>query len=274
MIIQRNPAVAGTFYEEQPTKLLAQVAKCFAANETPESKLPFIGGMVPHAGLMYSGHVAAALYALLEIPKRLIILCPNHTGRGRPVAIQREGVWKLPLGEMKIDRELADELRAETRLFEEDSTAHAREHSLEVQLPFLYVLDPEIRFVPVCIGVPRWDICESVGHAVAKVVARHLPGERIGILASSDLNHHQSHDVTMTKDNMVIERMLELDEVGLWKKVREEKISMCGVLPTTAMIIAAKQLGATRAILVKHATSGDINGDYNSVVGYASIAVC
>src|SRR5688500_5814037 len=133
----REPAVAGTFYERSPDRLRGQVAECFAANSTSAAREKIIAAVVPHAGLMYSGHVAAAVYDAAELPRRLIILCPNHTGLGADVAINLRGSWRTPLGEVAIDEELATELAAASHVFEDDRTAHAREHSLEVQLPFL-----------------------------------------------------------------------------------------------------------------------------------------
>jgi MEMO1 family protein len=267
----RLPAVAGSFYEATPDRLRAQLAACFAPNPKPDTKEPFIGAVVPHAGLMYSGHVAAAFYALADLPKRFVILCPNHTGAGHYAAINREGDWRTPLGNVKIDRALADALMQKARVLGEDWRAHAREHSLEVQLPFLQLLLGEFTFVPICLAAPRYDFCEEVGNAIADVVATQ--SERIGILASSDLNHYENQQVTLQKDQRAIDQVLALDPRGLWHVVDEEDISMCGFIPTTTMLIAANKLGATRARLIKHATSGDINRDYSHVVGYASILV-
>jgi|SRR5438105_1379841 len=267
----RLPAVAGSFYESTPDRLRAQLAACFAPNPAPATKERFIGAVVPHAGLMYSGHVAAAFYALADLPKRLIILCPNHTGFGHYAAINREGDWRTPLGNVKIDSALADALMQNAAVLADDWRAHAREHSLEVQLPFLQQLLGDFTFVPICLAAPRYDLCQEVGNAIADVVATQH--ERVGIVASSDLNHYQNQEVTLKKDQRAIDQVLALDPRGLWRVVEEEDISMCGFIPTTAMLIAAKKLGATRARLVKHATSGDINGDYGHVVGYASILV-
>jgi MEMO1 family protein len=267
----RPPAVAGSFYEATPDRLRTQLAACFAPNPKPDKKERFIGAVVPHAGLMYSGHVAAAFYALADLPKRFVILCPNHTGAGHYAAINREGDWMTPLGSVNVDSALADALMQKARVLGEDWRAHAREHSLEVQLPFLQLLLGEFTFVPICLAAPRYDLCEEVGNAIADVVAAQ--SERIGILASSDLNHYENQQVTLKKDQRSIDQILALDPRGLWRVVDEEDISMCGFIPTTTMLIAAKKLGATRARLIKHATSGDINGDYGHVVGYASILV-
>jgi len=265
----RPPAVAGAFYEGTPERLRDQVAQCFAANSHAQTKERFIGAVVPHAGLMYSGHVAAAFYDLAELPKRFVILCPNHTGLGHFAAINREGDWRTPLGSVPVDTQLADALLAQTKVLGVDAKAHAREHSLEVQLPFLQQLLGDFTFVPICLGYPRYELCEEVGNAIAEVIA----DEPIGILASSDLNHYENQQTTLRKDQLAIDAVLALDPQRLWRVVEEEDISMCGFIPTTTMLIAAKQLGATTARLIKHATSGDVNGDYTGVVGYASIVI-
>jgi AmmeMemoRadiSam system protein B len=270
-MVTRPPAVAGTFYEGTPERLAAQVAACFAENLSPETAEHFIGAVVPHAGLMYSGHVAAAFYAMAELPRRFIILCPNHTGFGHFAAINREGEWLTPLGSVAVDTPLADALMQQSQLLADDARAHAREHSLEVQLPFLQQLLGDFTFVPICLGANRYDYCEEIGHAIAGVVA--AAGEPVGILASSDLNHYEDQKTTMVKDALAIEQVLALNPRELWRVVDESDISMCGFIPTTTMLIAARSLGASRARLMKHATSGDINHDYGHVVGYASIIV-
>jgi len=267
----RTPAVAGTFYEGTPERLAAQVAACFAENPEPETKERFIGAVVPHAGLMYSGHVAAAFYGMAELPRRFIILCPNHTGFGHFAAINRDGDWLTPLGSVSIDAPLAEALIQRSPLLAEDSRAHVREHSLEVQLPFLQQLLGEFTFVPICLGANRYDYCEEIGHAIATVI--QAADEPVGILASSDLNHYEDQKTTLRKDQAAIDAVLQLDPQELWRVVDELDISMCGFIPTTTMLIAAKQLGAKDARLIKHATSGDINGDYAHVVGYAAIVI-
>lgn len=265
----RPPAVAGSFYEASPERLRAQVQECFAANPKTATKERFVGAVVPHAGLMYSGHVAAAFYGLAELPKRFIILCPNHTGIGHFAAINREGEWRTPLGAVPVDTALADALMSKTRLLGDDWKAHAREHSLEVQLPFLQQLVGNFTFVPICLAAPRYAFCEEIGNAIADVVQN----EPIGILASSDLNHYANQEVTLIKDRRAIDQVLALDPDSLWRVVDEEDISMCGFIPTTTMLIAARKLGAQNARLIKHATSGDINHDYAHVVGYAAILI-
>ncbi len=270
-MVNRPPAVAGTFYEGTADLLAAQVAACFADNPEPEAKERFIGAVVPHAGLMYSGHVAAAFYAMAELPRRFIILCPNHTGVGHFAAINTEGHWSTPLGSVAIDTPLAEALMQHSRLLAEDSRAHAREHSLEVQLPFLQQLLGDFTFVPICVGANRYDYCEEIGAAIASAVS--AAGKPVGILASSDLNHYEDQKTTLRKDQVAIDEVLRLDPRALWRVVEELDISMCGFIPTTTMLIAAKLLGAKDARLIKHATSGDINGDYSHVVGYAAMVI-
>jgi len=268
----RPPAVAGTFYEADPARLRAQVEACIADNPTPPAdKQPFIGAVVPHAGLMYSGHVAAAFYIQAALPKRFIILCPNHTGAGHFAAINGDGAWRTPLGSATIDAPLAQSLMQRTKLLAEDSRAHAREHSLEVQLPFLQQLAGDFTFVPICLGAHRYDYCEEIGEVIAGVVADQ--DEPVGILASSDLNHYEDQAATLRKDQLAIDQVLALDPASLWRTIDEFDVSMCGFIPTTTMLIAARRLGAASARLLKHATSGDINGDYSHVVGYCSVAI-
>jgi AmmeMemoRadiSam system protein B len=270
----RPPAVAGAFYESDPARLRAQLAQCYADNPAAGKDEPFIGAVVPHAGLMYSGHVAAALYARLAIPSRLIILCPNHTGAGRAAAVSPDAQWLTPFGPATVDRDLSAEILSRSPLFESDSRAHAREHSLEVQLPFLQQLVPDLRFVPICLATRHYGACEQLGAALADVIDMHRKeGTQIALLASSDLNHYEDQATTLRKDQRAIDRVLALDPRGLWDVVEREGISMCGFIPTTIMLIAALQLGASGAHLIKHATSGDINGDYKAVVGYASIVI-
>lgn len=267
----RPPAVAGTFYEGTSDRLMRQVDSCFAANAPPPAKKErFLGAVVPHAGLMYSGHVAAALYAVADLPKRFVILCPNHTGAGHFAAINREGAWRTPLGEIAIDTPLADALMARTSVLAEDARAHAREHSLEVQLPFLQRLLGEFTFVPICLGAHRYEVAEEVGRAIAEVLA----GQRdVAILASSDLNHYEDQRETLRKDQLAIDQVLARNPRELWRVVGEYDVSMCGFIPTTTMLLAVNALGATEARLIKHATSGDVNGDYSHVVGYAAVLI-
>lgn len=264
----RHPAVAGRFYPKEQRKLLADIRSYVHPAATTIAAL---GCIVPHAGYMYSGHVAGAVYAHLEIPERCIVLCPNHTGMGTPLSIMSTGAWETPLGEVPIDSELASALLERFPLLSEDSSAHLAEHAIEVQLPFLQTRRKNLRFVPVAIGTRQFEALEAFGQAIGEVISRAQ--EPILVLASSDMNHYESDPVTRAKDHRAIDRILALDPKGLHEVVMNEEISMCGFGPAVAMLTAAKRLGATRAELIKYATSGDISGDRQMVVGYAGIAV-
>lgn len=266
----RHPAVAGMFYEGTSERLRRQIASLVAAEPEPERKTKFRGAVVPHAGLVYSGHVAAALYKSAELPKRFIILCPNHTGAGHFAAINREGAWRTPLGDLAIDTVLADALMARAPVLEDDARAHAREHSLEVQLPFLQELAGDCTFVPICLGARRFELARDVGLAIADVMKTN---DDVMLLASSDLNHYEDQATTLRKDQLAIDAILARDPERLWTVAEQQGVSMCGFIPTTAMLVAMNALGAADVRLVKHATSGDISGDYQRVVGYASVAV-
>jgi len=265
--IIRPAAVAGKFYPQDPKRLLASI-RAYLSEGPRQSAL---GCVVPHAGYMYSGHVAGAVYARLEVGRRCIVLCPNHTGQGTPLSIISRGSWQTPLGNAEIDSELADALMRTFPLLTEDSAAHRAEHAIEVQLPFLLALRPDIRFVPIAIGTRQFEVLEGLGLAIAEALAGiHEP---VLVVASSDMNHYESDPVTRVKDNKAIERILSLDARGLYDVVMEEEISMCGFGPTVAMLTTSLQRGATGAELVKYATSGDVSGDRQMVVGYAGIVV-
>ncbi len=264
----RPPAVAGRFYPDNPKRLTTDIRSYTDASET---KLEALGCVVPHAGYMFSGHVAGAVYARLQLPRRYIILCPNHTGMGKPLAIMSRGVWETPLGNVEVDQELADKLKQSFPQLMEDVDAHTAEHALEVQLPFLQVLAGEFTFVPITVGTGQFEVLAALGEALGRVISDE-DGWPL-IISSSDMNHYEPDDITRVKDRKAIDKMLALDPRGLFDVVHSAEISMCGYAPTIAMLTAAKRLGAREAQLVKYATSGDISGDRDLVVGYAGIAV-
>ena len=269
----REPAVAGRFYPASAQRLRAEIESYItpSADTTPEPKMPALGCVVPHAGYMYSGHVAGAVYRRLELPQRLIILCPNHTGMGEPLAIMSRGAWRTPLGDAPIAGELATELMRSMPLLSEDEEAHRAEHALEVQLPFLQVLDPNFQFVPIAIGTSNFEVLRALGVTIGNVLATQ--SDRVLIIASSDMNHYENDAVTRVKDRRAIDQLLALEPLGLYDVVRDGEISMCGYGPAVIMLTAAKRLGARHAELLRYATSGDISGDKNMVVGYAGIAI-
>jgi len=270
--IVRHPAVAGRFYPSDPDDLRAEVASYLSpASSVRQRPIQAIGCIVPHAGYVYSGHVAGAVFAGIEIPRRCIVLCPNHTGQGRPLAIMSEGSWQTPLGEVPVDSEIAGALKQRFPALQEDSVAHRAEHAAEVELPFLQVRQPELTFVPIALGATQYAILEQLGAALAEVIAAQK--DPILIVASGDMNHYESDVVTRAKDHRAIERILTLDPRGLHDVVTQQDISMCGLGPAVVLLTAARQLGAKSAELAKYATSGDVSGDREMVVGYAGVVV-
>ena len=207
----------------------------------------------------------------MEIPGRVILLGPRHFPRGAAFAILSDGAWQTPLGMAPIDRHLAEEILRAFPPLGEDAVAHSAEHSLEVQLPFLQRLVPSFAFVPIVIGPAQWEPLEALGHALAGVIAAER--EPVLLVASSDMNHYESDAITRVKDRKAIDRILALDARKLFDTVRDENISMCGYAAAVAAMIAARELGATGAELVRYATSGEVNGDMDEVVGYAGMLI-
>jgi hypothetical protein len=268
----RRPVVAGRFYPGDPENLRDEAcAYLSSADASSEPLIRAIGCIAPHAGYMYSGHVAGAVFRRIEVPELCVVLCPNHTGVGYPLAIMSQGEWETPLGNVPIDTAFAADLKGRLAALEEDATAHRAEHSAEVELPFLQLRQPRLRFVPIAIGTRHLDVLEQLGEALALAIANQ--NERVLIVASSDMNHYESDAVTRIKDHQAIERILTLDPRGLYDVVTQQSISMCGFAPTVAMLTAARRLGAKSADLVKYATSGDVSGDRDRVVGYAGVII-
>jgi len=264
----RLPAVAGRFYPSDP-KELSSLVQNYSQPDLQEETLSAKACLVPHAGYMYSGHVTGAVFARVALPKKIIVLGVRHYPRGEPAAILSSGAWRTPLGDAPIDEDLAGALRKECPLLREDSVAHSTEHSLEVQVPFLQALAPGFSFVPVALGTVQFESLVSVGRGIARVLGDAK--EDVLLLTTSDLNHYEDDATTRTKDRKAIDRMLALDAHGLYDTCRNEEISMCGLGPAVAMLIALKALGAKNAELVKYATSADVSGDRSQVVGYAGM---
>ncbi len=278
----RAPAVAGRFYPARAENLLRDVQNYTSHTSAKPQAISAIGCIAPHAGYIYSGSVAGAVYSKLNIPSTCVILCPNHTGQGHPLAIMAETRWQTPLGEIDADADLAVRLMRRFPGLTEDSAAHRHEHAIEVQLPFLQSLrqtgsEPPaiVKIVPIALGTRDFDVLRGLGEALAHVIADKQKSSncKILVIASSDMNHYESDKITRIKDRMAIDRVLALDARGLWDVVTQENISMCGLGPSVVMLTAAKLLGATSAELVKYATSGEVSGDYGSVVGYAGVIV-
>jgi AmmeMemoRadiSam system protein B len=265
--MSRNPAVAGQFYPGT-TKELDRAVRLYTRDA--EEKIRAKGIVVPHAGYVYSGGVAGEVFSTVTIPDRSVIFCPNHTGVGSDAAIMSREAWRMPWGEVPIDGELADRLLAASPLLSEDASAHRGEHSLEVQLPFLRRFREAFRFVPVALRHLSLSDCRALGEAVARIAGEETRPPLL--IASSDMSHYEPDGIARKKDGAAIDRMLSLDPEGLFRVVRSERISMCGVIPATVVLFASLALGATSARLVKYSTSGDVSGDRGRVVGYAGLA--
>jgi AmmeMemoRadiSam system protein B len=264
--MDREPAVAGRFYERDARTLAGEVRGFLTAPATPQ---PAVGVVAPHAGYVYSGAIAGAVYGRVAVPRHVIVLGPNHTGLGRPAALWPPGGgWRTPLGTIPVSRALTEALAAEPAI-ELDRAAHLREHSLEVQVPFLAVARPDAEIAALCLGPLDVEACETVGRAVADAARAH----GALVVASSDMSHYLPAAEAREKDRHAIDRILALDPEGLHRTVRREGITMCGVVPATVMLFAARALGATRAELVRYGHSGEVTGDDGEVVGYAGLIV-
>ena len=261
------PAVSGQFYPGTASGLSRALLEL---TREEKERLPAIGVVSPHAGYVYSGAVAGELFSSIQVPGRAVIFCPNHTGIGEDAAIMSRGAWRMPWGDVPVDEELAARLETACPLLREDASAHSREHAIEVQLPFLHRFRPDVRIVPVALGRLSLEECRELGENVADAIEGD--SERPLLVASSDMSHYVPDAVARTKDRMAIDRMLALDPEGLYRIVRTERISMCGVLPATVVLFAARRLGATSARLIRYATSGDVSRDFEQVVGYAGLA--
>ena len=264
----RMPAVAGAFYPAHPEQLKTAVERFLVRTVEPRKVMALLA---PHAGYIYSGQTAGKVYAASELPKRLIILCPNHTGRGAQVSCVSSGTWKTPLGLAKVDSGLAGALMKEVPACKDDPSAHEREHAIEVQLPFLQVYLGDFTFLPIAVGVHDIRALIELGRGMANVMKSC--GEECAIIVSTDMNHYEDSATNRRKDDLALERVLALDADGLHRVCMAESISMCGFAPSAAAIAAAKALGANRARLVDYTHSGMVTGDDSDVVSYAGVQI-
>jgi AmmeMemoRadiSam system protein B len=275
----RKATVANAFYAGTRSELNNQLVECFTSRFGP-GQVPkpaehgprkILGIVSPHAGYMYSGAVAANGYARLAddgLPETFVILGPNHTGYGSGVSIMTEGGWETPLGVSPIDSVLAKQIQKGSSIIDIDEEAHAYEHSIEVQLPFIqFLFRDAAKFVPICMMMQ--DLKTS--REIAKTLVEQLKGRDIFIIASSDFTHYEPHDIVVRKDQMAIDAITRLDEAALNELGESSKVTMCGYGPITTLISAAKLLGGVRAELLSHKTSGDVTGDKSAVVGYSSL---
>ena len=276
----RRPTQAGSFYEGNAEALKTQIENCFLQELGPKKRPEVnkngprnvIGLVCPHAGYMYSGPVAAnAYYALAEDgkPDTVVILGPNHTGYGSGLALMNEGVWRTPLGDVEVDGETANRIVRETRLVDVDELAHRFEHSIEVQLPFLqYLYGSEFKFVPICFQLQDLQSAVEVGRALVEVLA----SKNAVIIASSDMTHYEPQGNAETKDLAALKAVEAMNEKLFYSTIEKRHVTACGYGPIATVIVAAKGLGATEAKLLCYKSSGDVTGDYSSVVGYAAVS--
>ncbi len=264
----RLPAVAGQFYPGNPQELSALVEEYTKERKTQE-RLKVRACLVPHAGYLYSGAVAGAVFARIVLPRKILLLGVRHYPRGEALAILSRGAWRTPLGDVPVEAPLAERLRDACPALREDAVAHSREHSLEVELPFLQLLDPGFSFVPIAIGSLRYNDLRETGEGIARTFDEL--SEDILIVTSSDMNHYEDDETTRRKDGKAIDCMLHLDPKALFELCRNEEISMCGLGPAIVMLTAMNHLGVTKAELVRYQTSADVSGNRQEVVGYAGM---
>ncbi|UCB57372.1 MAG: AmmeMemoRadiSam system protein B [Candidatus Omnitrophota bacterium] len=264
----REPEVAGQFYPATPAALKKVLEHLVEKKGKKEQAL---GLLSPHAGYVFSGQVAGIGFSKVKLTDTVIILGPNHTGRGAPFSIMTEGTWHMPMGNVEVDSELAKNILEESKYLEEDVEAHIYEHSIEVQLPFLQFLLPKIKILPIVLSAADFMIYEEIGKAIAKTLKANK--KNCLIIASSDMTHHEPRKKAEEDDKLAIEAMLKLDAQELLRRIQKFNITMCGYGPAVSMLCAVKELGAKTAKLIKYQTSADVTGDETSVVGYAGIMV-
>ncbi len=264
----RKPVVAGQFYPQTEVSLRKMLSRLI---DIESEKREVKGVIMPHAGYVYSGYVAGATISKVDIKKTAIVLGTNHTGSGEPFSIMAKGSWMSPLGNVKIDIEIAESILKESALLKEDSVAHLYEHSIEVEVPFLQYLRADVKIVPILISNATVQKYQQIGEEIADGFKKI--GRSAFFVASTDFTHYESKEDAEEKDRLAIDAILALDEEKLFQVVQQNSISMCGIAPTCTLISTCKNLGAKKAGLVKYQTSGDVSGDYTSVVGYAGLVI-
>jgi len=265
--MRRSPAVADRFYPGDAAALRRMIAEF--TPDRPKKKA--LAVMAPHAGYIYSGGVAGETFAAVSIPEDIILMGPNHHGYGATVALMTEGSWEMPMGEVPINPVLAEILLHSSSHIEADDLAHRFEHSLEVEIPFLQYLQPNLSLTPLVISHLSLETCQAVGKAIASAVREY--SRPVLIVASSDMSHYLPRAEASRNDHLALKQLELLAPQGLYDTVLNKRISMCGVMPTTIALIAALELGARQAELVRYTDSGEVSGDTDQVVGYAGVII-
>jgi len=272
----RHAAVAGYFYPSDPDELKRSIEGSFLNRVGPgklppsEGKVDALGYVVPHAGYEYSGPVAAhAYYEISSINDKFtfIILGPNHYGIGSPIAVPQSDIWETPLGNIEVDESLKHDVIRESNMIDIDDSAHWREHSIEVQLPFLQYSLKEFKILPISMAYMEMGAAIDV----AETIFRAINGRKVMVIASSDMTHYEPQPSVTKKDSLAIDAIKSLDISGLYLAISQHNITMCGYGPVAVLIHLSKLLGYTDVKLLKHSDSGEMTGDTKSVVGYASM---
>jgi MEMO1 family protein len=263
----RQPAVAGRFYTDDPEALRSELDSMVA----PGAGTRAIGIIAPHAGYLYSGKAAGRVYGAIRVPDTVLVIGPNHTGLGAPAALSPSGEWLTPLGPVPVNSRLSKLILKHAPLVREDVSAHRMEHSIEVQLPFLQHKNPKLSIAALCLALPDFDSLNALGEGIARAISEYQ--EEVLIVASSDMTHYESARAAKAKDGLALAQVAAMNPEGLLRVCREHDITMCGVIPATVMLVAAKALGATASRLVCYTNSGEVSGDLQSVVAYAAVTV-
>jgi MEMO1 family protein len=264
----RQPAVADRFYPGSRTALTREVQNLIGTQTDRKQKA--LAVVSPHAGYIYSGGVAAETLSQVIVPETVLIMGPNHHGRGAEIALSTT-TWQMPMGDVPIDTDLAERLLGRSQIITRDEVAHRFEHSLEVQVPFLQEMQKNLAIVPLVISHISYPTCEKVAATLAECIKES--GKDVLIVASSDMTHYESRKVATKKDSLALDKLLALDPAGLFNTIVAERITMCGFIPATIALLASIQLGARRADLVRYTDSGEVSGDTDQVVGYAGVII-
>ena len=265
--MDREPVVAGQFY---PGSAAALEEKLSTYLQGEQSDVRTLLAMVPHAGYPFSGPVAGKVLARSNLAERIILLGPNHTGQGQRIAVWGDGSWMMPGGGLAVDEDTASVI-GKLPGYSFDYKAHMSEHSLEVVLPFLARVVPGCKIVPIAVAEPDPQVLIRAGQDLARAI-QDLALD-VSLVVSTDMSHFVPQEHAKRLDHMAIERILDMDPLGLHQVVRQNRISMCGVMPMTLGLACAKEMGAKNTEFIDYATSGDAIGDYTQVVGYAGVIV-
>jgi MEMO1 family protein len=266
----RSPAVAGQFYPGSEAALV-KTLKALVPEINPESRKQALAVVSPHAGYIYSGGVAGETIGSVKVPENVVILGPNHTGHGAPLALMADGSWDMPMGNVPINEELASQIAGNSPQIEIDDVAHRFEHSLEVQVPFLQYMQKNLTIAPIVVSHVSYETCVAAGQGLAAAIKNF--NKPVLIVASTDMTHYESRQSARVKDSLALERIKALDPEGLYNTVVGKRISMCGIMPTTVTILAALALGAKKTELIRYTDSGERSGDTDHVVGYAGLVI-